>query len=60
MIPDTQATEEELKLMTHYGITHARKSVYFCKGYKYDKLSDAINYASATLDKELTGVPSST
>ena len=58
MIPDTQITEEELKLMTQYGITHVRKTVYLCKGYKYDKLSDAISYARVVLDNELTSVPS--
>jgi len=30
MIPDTHITEEELKVMTQYGITHVRKTVYFC------------------------------
>jgi hypothetical protein len=45
MNQDKQATEEELKLMTQYGITHEQKSVYFYQGYKYDKLTDAIRYA---------------
>ena len=46
MKKDTRASEEELKLMTQYGITQEKKSVYFYQGYKYDKLSDAIKYAS--------------
>ena len=42
---DKKASEEELKLMTQYGITHEKKSVYFYQGHKYDRLSDAIGYA---------------
>ena len=46
MKKDTRASEEEMKLMTQHGITQEKKSVYFYQGYKYDKLSDAIKYAS--------------
>ena len=46
MKQNIRASEEELTLMTQYGITEEKKSVYFYQGYKYDKLSDAIKYAS--------------
>ena len=38
-------TEEEKEPMERYGITVEQKSVYFYKGYKYDRLNDALNYA---------------
>lgn len=51
MTQDEQASEEEQKLMSEYGITHEQKSVYFYRGHKYDKLSDAIRYARDGLDR---------
>jgi hypothetical protein len=41
-------TEEDLKLMEKYGVTFEKKVVFkfFYKDYKYDKLSDALNYAN--------------
>lgn len=38
-------TEEEKELMKRYGITVEPKSVYSYKGYKYEHLKDALNYA---------------
>jgi hypothetical protein len=38
-------TEEEKELMNQYGITVEQKSVYTYKGYKYEHLKDALNYA---------------
>ena len=58
MIQDKQTTEEDLKLMSQFGITHERKSVYFFQGHKYDKLDDAIRYASLAHTKSST--PTST
>jgi len=49
---DKQSSEEEQKLMVQYGITHEKKSVYFYQGHKYDKLSDAIRYASGCSSRE--------
>lgn len=37
--------EKEKELMQRYGIIVEQKSVYFYKGYKYDRLNDALNYA---------------
>ena len=51
MTQDEQSSKEEQKLMAEYGITHEKKSVYFYRGHKYDKLSDAIRYASEGLDR---------
>lgn len=38
-------TEEEKELMERYGITVKKKSVYSYKGYEYDRLDAALNYA---------------
>ena len=38
-------TEEEVKLMERYGITCEQKTVYYYKGYKYERLDDALKYA---------------
>ena len=51
MTQDEQSSEEEQKLMAEYGITHEKKSVYFYRGHKYDKLGDAIRYARDGLDR---------
>ncbi len=51
MTQDKQSSEEEQKSMAEYGITHEKKSVYFYRGHKYDKLSDAIRYARESLDR---------
>ena len=42
-------TEKENELMKIYGITAETKTVYFYDKYKYDKLSDAVQYAKITL-----------
>jgi hypothetical protein len=44
-------TEEE-KLMEQYGITCERKTMYWYKGYKYEKLTDALNYAKIDTERE--------
>jgi hypothetical protein len=38
-------TEEEKDLAERYGIAVEHKSVYLYKGYKYERLEDALNYA---------------
>jgi hypothetical protein len=50
-------TEEDQKLMEMYEITFEKKTVYyfFYKGYKYEKLSDALNYAK--IDKSRNKCP---
>lgn len=42
-------TEEENKLMEIYGITTEAKTVYLYDKYKYDKLSDAVQYAKINM-----------
>jgi hypothetical protein len=37
--------EEEKELMERYGITVEQKTVYSYKGYRYERLKDALNYA---------------
>jgi hypothetical protein len=38
-------SEQDKKLMAEYGITSTVKKVYTYKGYRYDRLSDALSYA---------------
>ena len=38
-------SEEEKGLMNRYGITVEQKSMYTYKGYKYELLKEALNYA---------------
>jgi hypothetical protein len=38
-------TEEDRKLMEHYGIVAQQKTLYLYKGHKYDHLKDALSYA---------------
>lgn len=59
MTQDEHFSEEEQKSMAEYGITHEKRSVYFYRGRKYDKLSDAIRYARDGLDRRPTKVSTS-
>ena len=43
-------TDKENELMKFYGITTVTKNVFIYKKYKYDNLSDAIEYAK--IEKE--------
>jgi hypothetical protein len=54
MNQDKLPSEDEKKLMAQYGITHTHKSVYFYEGHRYDKVSDAINYARDSLARAAT------
>jgi hypothetical protein len=38
-------SEQDKTLMAEYGINSTVKTVYSYKGYRYDRLSDAISYA---------------
>jgi hypothetical protein len=38
-------TDEEKQTMQQYGITHETKTIFHFEGHKYERLSDAINYA---------------
>jgi hypothetical protein len=40
-------TDDDKNLMERYGITFEEKTVHYFhyEGYKYEKLSDAVNYA---------------
>ena len=37
--------DEEKRLIEEFGITLEQKTTYLYKGYKYDSLKDAINFA---------------
>ncbi len=60
MTQDEQSSEEEQKSMAEYGITHEKKSVYFYRGHKYDKLDDAIRYARHSLAHTKSSASAST
>ena len=53
-------TEEENKLMEQHGITCERRTVYFYKGYKYEKLKDALSYAAVETARQRKPVTSHT
>jgi len=36
---------DDRKLMEQFGITAESKTIYHFEGYRYERLSDAINYA---------------
>ena len=55
-----QTTEEDKTLMAQYEITQDLKPVYFYKGHKYEKLSDAVSYAKHNLARTQTTASSST
>lgn len=40
-------TEHDEELMTRHGITAETKVVFHYAGYRYDRLADAVNYATA-------------
>ena len=37
--------KDEEKLMSHYGITCSSKMLYFYKQYRYENITDALNFA---------------
>ena len=45
-------THDDQALLEKYGITTELKTVYLYRGYRYDHLKDAINYARIDADKE--------
>jgi ribosome maturation protein Sdo1 len=51
-------TEEEKEMMKRFGITVEQKSVYTYKGYKYEHLKDALNYAKVVGAAHKSSVPS--
>ena len=44
--------EEEIRTAKELGIVVSQKTTYAYKGYKYDSLKDAINFAKADIDRE--------
>lgn len=47
-------THEDQALLDRYGITTEQKTVYLYRGYRYDHLKDAINYAKIEAEKDET------
>ena len=45
-------TDNEDKLINEYEIVREHKTIYTYKGYKYDKLEDAINFAKSNATKK--------
>lgn len=44
-------TEDDKQTMDAHGITHESKSVYHYKGFRYERLTDAIRYAEIDADR---------
>ena len=47
-------TEDEHRSMVHFGITSEQKTIYRFRGIAYDRLQDAINYATIVTDREVS------
>ena len=47
-----ELSTEEKKLMVKYNITDETKRAFYFEGYKYDKLDDAVRFASLTAERE--------
>jgi hypothetical protein len=45
-------TKEEKELIRRYGIVMSRKSEFTYKGFRYDHLRDALNYAKSETNRE--------
>ncbi len=53
-------SEQDKTLMDEYGIASAPKSVWFYKQYRYDRLSDTLNYAKSDTKRTREGDEPST
>ena len=42
-------TEEDKRTMDKYGVTCETKTIYHFEGHRYDRLSDAVDYAKKTI-----------
>jgi len=40
-------TDEDKRVMEEFGITSETKMVFHFEGHRYDRLSDAVNYAKS-------------
>ncbi len=47
--------EHERELMAQYGITAETRTVFLFEGYRYERLTDAVNYASRIRDPQPSG-----
>ncbi len=45
-------TNDEDKVIKKYGILRKQKTVYTYKGYNYDNIKDAVNFAKIDLKRE--------
>jgi hypothetical protein len=45
VLQETVINKKDTQTMEAHGITCAPKSVYSCKGFKYERLDDAVRYA---------------
>jgi hypothetical protein len=52
MIKPIELTEQDKALMTQYNIKAETRMVFHARGYKYDKLKDALSFARQALQPE--------
>ena len=45
---------DDKKLMEEFGITAESKTIFHFDGHRYERLSDAVNYAKTRTQPELT------
>lgn len=46
-------TDEEKQMIDQFGITNETKTIFYFRGHKYERLSDALNYAKKEVDANL-------
>ena len=47
----TEMTKDDKQAMDAHGITRKSKDVYYYKDFKYDRLADAVHYATIDADR---------
>lgn len=52
MIKSIEVSEEDKVLMAQYNIETETRTVFYARGYKYDKLKDALSFAKDAMEKE--------
>jgi hypothetical protein len=52
---EIEMSEQDEVLMAEHGITSSPKTVYYYKGYRYDRLSDALSYAKSDTRRSQEG-----
>jgi hypothetical protein len=52
MNKSTEVSQEDRELMAQYNIEAETRTLFYCEGYKYDKLADALNFARSSVERK--------